>query len=372
MLRLWRIRWNLIRLLIAAFCLWTLGSDAASRAARLTLAHFPDADMLAEVRTLRAEGKFDEAILVADAAISSNRGERAKALIDERDAAQRDRDSLWRKAKDAGRGAATGSGDSLEALAGAVAADFFLVGDVRDLAIQGYRGVTGQETDELIILLSTVGVATTLAPEVDWAPSILKALRKLGAMSDNLAHTLLNMLRRGDKANLARVFGDIDDLALRAGPGGAAALIKHADDPADIARIRAFAVARPHGAFTMYRTGREGVSLLRAAEGPTSSARRAADAATLAARKGPAARAFLGSKAGRVLIRPHPFVGVAKAFTKGNLADVIARAVERMDPTAWWLVPLLAAWCGVEALWLSRRVLAPRHTSPVQSEPRRE
>lgn len=364
MLRLWRIRWNLIRLLIAAFCLWTLGSDAASRAARLTLAQFPDADMLAEVRTLREEGKFDEAILVADAAIANNRGEQAKALIDERDAAQRERDSLWRKAKDAGRGAVTGSGDSLEALAGAIAADFFLVGDIRDLTIQGYRGVTGQETDELIILLSGVGVATTLAPEVDWAPSILKALRKLGAMSDNLAHTLLSWLRKGDKANLDRVFKDVDDLALRAGPGGAAALIKHADDPADIARMRAFAGARPHGAFTMYRTGREGVSLLRAAEGSATSTRRAANAVSLAAKKGPAARAFLGSKAGRVLIRPHPFVGVAKAFTKGNLADVVARAVERLDPTAWWLVPALAAWCAVEGFWLARRLFAKRAAPP--------
>ena len=360
MLRLWRIRWNLVRLLIAAFCLWTLGSDAASRAARLTLAHFPDADMLAEVRSLREAGKFDEAILVADAAIASSSSDRAKALIDERDAAQRDRDSLWRKAKDVGRGAVTGSGDSLEALAGAVAADFFLVGDLRDLTIQGYRGVTGQETDELIILLSSVGVATTLAPEVDWAPSILKALRKVGAMSENLAHTLLRWLRKGEKANLERVFKDVDELAVRAGPGGAAALIKHADDPGDIARIRAFAGARPHGAFTMYRTGREGVSLVRAAEGSASSARRAADAVTTAAKKGPAARAFLGSKAGRMLIRPHPLVGVAKAFSKGNLADLVARAVERLDPTAWWLVPLLAAWCAVEAFWLTRRLFATR------------
>lgn len=371
MLGLWRIRWNLIRVLIAAFCLWTLGSDAASRAARLTLAQIPDADMLGDVRALRAQGKFDEAILVADAAIASNRGDRAKALIDERDAAQRERDSLWRRAKDAGRGAAMGSGDSLEALAGAVAADFFLIGDIRDLTIQGYRGATGRETDELIILLSGIGVATTMAPEVDWAPSILKALRKLGAMSDNLAHTLLTWLRRGDQASLSRVFRDVDDLAVRAGPGGATALIKHADDPADIARMRAFAAARPQGAFTMYRTGREGVSLLRAAEGSGASTRRATDAATSAARKGPAARALLGSKAGRVLIRPHPIVGVAKALTKGNLGDLVARAVERLDPAAWWLVPVLAAWCGVEAFWLTRRVLARRRNSSVRSdEPR--
>lgn len=360
MLRLWRIRWNLVRLFVAAFCLWTLGSDAASRAARLTLARLPDADMLIEVRTLRERGKFDEAILVADAAIASNTGERAKALIDERDAAQRERDSLWRKAKDVGRGAVTGSGDSLESLAGAVAADFFLIGDIRDLTIQGYRGVTGQETDELIILLSSVGVATTLAPEVDWAPSILKALRKAGTMSEHLAETLLRWLRKGEKANLERVFKDVDELAVRAGPGGAAALVKHADDPGDIARISAFAAARPHGAFTMYRTGREGVSLVRAAEGSATSARRAADAVATAAKKGPEARAFLGSKAARVLIRPHPIVGVAKAFSKGTLGDVIARAVERFDPTAWWLVPLLAAWCGVEVLWLARRLVGRR------------
>ena len=377
LLAIWRIRWNLIRLFAAAFCLWTLGVDTAARAGRLALANLPGFDYIAEVRTLRAQGRFDEALLVADAGLRNTTGDTAKTLIDERELAQKNRDSTLRMFNSIAAGAVTGKGDSLEGLAGAVVADFFVVGDIRDLAIQGYNAVTGKQTDEVIVLLSTAGLVTTLAPLADWAPAVLKALRRSGAMSERLAEALIKMIRSERKSDLAKVFEDVDDLAKRASPVSAMAILKHADSPEDIAALAKFAGSREGASFALYATGREGAQIVRTIEAGTAaartvaragsrtgenvvSARRASDAVMVASTKGTAGRAFLRSKAARAMMKPHALVGITKGIAKGTLGDMLSRAVERLDPKAWWIVPLLAAWCGVEVVWIVKRVRGKR------------
>ncbi len=49
-------------------------------------------------------------------------------------------------------------------------ADLLVVGDVRDLAIQGVHYIADGEADELIVLLSGVGLVTTLVPGTDIVP----------------------------------------------------------------------------------------------------------------------------------------------------------------------------------------------------------
>lgn len=53
-----------------------------------------------------------------------------------------------------------GAHDSLEGWIGAVAADFFIVGDVRDLVIEGGELALDGESDEVILALSGIGLAT--------------------------------------------------------------------------------------------------------------------------------------------------------------------------------------------------------------------
>jgi hypothetical protein len=382
----WRARWSVVRLLVACFCLWSVGADAASRAARLALAELPGFDYVGEIRTLREAGRFDEAMLVADAGLRATSGEGARAILAEREATAAARDSVARRAGDALAGAITGKGESLEGLAGAVAADFFVVGDIRDLAIQGYRAAMGQETDEVIVLLSGVGLITTVAPAVDVAPGLLKALRRAGMMSDRLAASLVRALRaaareagdakaaRGPATEaLARGLGDVEDLVKRAGAGPASSLLRHADTLDDAGVMRRFvagpSATRGVGAvFALKATGREGVGLLRAAEDApglsvaarAAGQRRAQDAVLTAATRAEGGRAFLGSRAARALIRPHPAVGLTKGLWKGTLGDGLARLVERLDSRAWWIVPLLAAWCAFEVVllwWRVRRVV---------------
>lgn len=85
-----------------------------------------------------------------------------------------------RSVKHFGSGAATGDADNSEAMMGAVVADMTVVGDVRDLVIEGNKMVEGEEPDMLMVSLSTVGVATTVYPVADVGVSVTKAAVRQG------------------------------------------------------------------------------------------------------------------------------------------------------------------------------------------------
>lgn len=371
--RLWRSRWCLLRLALALFVLWVLLADAGARLARLTYAALPGFDYAAEVRHLRAQGRFGEALMVADAglqhaddprdqpdpdALARLRRERERTLDEQR--------SWLRRAGEVGLGALVGTGDSLEALLGAIAADFFIVGDVRDLLIQGARLALDGDTDEVILALSSIGLVTTLAPQFDWAPAILKAARKSGTLAAALGDQIVRLARAGRHDALARILADTRTLAARASPGGAARLLRHADSADDLAALARFVEKHPDGAFALHVTGADGARLITRAAArspaPALAARTLPDAPAhavlLAARKGSAGVAWLRAGAWQRMLRPHPILGVLKAIWKGNAPDALAELLRRADRHAWWLTAAAAAWAALESLTLARRLRA--------------
>ncbi|MFM9995144.1 MAG: hypothetical protein ACKVU4_05020 [Phycisphaerales bacterium] len=386
-----RARWNVARLLAAAVLLWVLVGDTPARLARLHYASLPEFDAAAEVRFLRAAGRYGEAIMVADAAIESAKlrakssngdGEGADSaaagglrlippdaaalaeLETERAKTIAEQSSYLRRATDLGMGAISGTGGSLEGLVGAVAADFFIVGDVRDLVIQGGRLVLDGETDEVILVLSGVGLATTLAPEIDWVPSILKTARKAGTLTKGLSAFIIRSIRGAKFDELRDLLLNVRTLARRASPGGAVRLLAHADDPADVARLARFVENQPAGAFALHVTSREGATLLKAADAATPAAKAATEqAVVLAARKGTLGTAWLRTGAWKRMLKPHALVGVAKMLYKGNAEDLARRIAAAIDPRARWLIPVAAAWVFVEIVWLGRKVAGGRRAA---------
>lgn len=371
---LWRCRWNAARLAAACFLLWVFGVDASARAGRVMMRALPAFDHAAEVRSLRLEGRFGEAVLVADGALASPSLEEAarREVEAERSAAIAERDSWLRRAKDAGLGALTGRGETLERLVGAVASDFFLVGDLRDLVIQGGRQLLDGESDEVIVLLSVAGVVTTLAPEIDWVPSVLKAARRGRSLSEPLAAWLRDAIRAGRRDDLAKAFGDVRRLAGAGSPGAAARLLRHADSPDDLAMLARFAESHgPRGLGALHVGGAEAASLLRTARAlPAYGAAHLERAVIRAADKGPAGVRLLASPAGRALRRPHPLVGLLKGVYKGNAEALATRLLDRYDPAAWWIVPLTASWALVEGAWLVARCRGAARRPPVTAAAR--
>lgn len=360
---LWRARWNVLRLAVASFLLWALAADTGARLARLQLSKLPDFDYASEVAFLRAAGRYGEAVMVADAGLAGA-SEGAKSSIQrERDLTVAEQGSYLRRAKDLGLGALSGKGTSIESLIGAVAADFFVVGDIRDLVIQSGRYVIDGETDKVVLVLSGIGVATTLAPELDWVPSVLKAARKAGAMTRGMGEYLLKAAKSGSKDSLIAVCRDVRRLAEHASPGGAARLLRLAETPEDLARIARFAEREPAGAFALHVAGKEGAEIVKDAERAGAAAMGSERALVMAAGKGDRGIAWLRMGAWHALARPHFLVGLAKGLWKGNVEALAARIAEAIDPRAWWIVPLLAAWTFLELGLVVRRFARPRPLS---------
>lgn len=348
----WRSRWCLLRLAVAITLLALFALDFDRAMARLRLQALPDMDFAAEVRSLTAQGRLGEAVVVADAGLAAAGPDQATAepIRVAREQAQAEQASWLRSAREVGLGALTGRGESAERLVGAVASDFFLVGDVRDLVLQGVQQATTGDADEVIVALSTLGIVTTLAPEIDWAPSILKAARKAGALSAKLQAHILDAVKGRKVTQVQSLCADAATLSTHLSPGGAIKAMRGAQDAEDLAALAAFVNRRASGsgaALAVHVAGPEAAQVARA--GNALAEARFIDAA----RKGKPGIAWFTSAAGKAAIKPHALLGLGKGLWKGNLTALAERIVERLGPQAWWIIPLLCVWTLLElgCLW---------------------
>ena len=173
------------------------------------LALLPDADLAAIADTHWANGYRDSAISVlrysedikqADLAQDPNARSGVvassplhKQLLHEYSSSLADESSIDGRLWKLGSGAVTGEIDSWEAMAGSTVADLFVVGDIRDIIMQSF---VVDDTDEFILTLSAVGIATTVWPPADPAISMLKAAQK----SKSIADPIVNQISRAGKA----------------------------------------------------------------------------------------------------------------------------------------------------------------------------
>ena len=358
--RLWKSRWSFIRLTIAIVLLVVALGDNPARLVRMQLASLPSFDYLGEAHRLRMDKRYGEALMVVDEGIADAPTEVAQPLLRERELIVSERDSIYRRIKDVGKGALTGRGDSIEELVGAVGADMLVVGDVRDLLLQSAHWAIDGEADPVILSLSAVGLATTIAPEVDWGVSLMKIGKKMGALSGKMGEALARMAKRGAKVageekQLTKVAEDVGEIAAHSSPAGAIRIMRYTDDPADLEKIAKFLKKERGAAFALHVAGKEGVRLVKdGAEG--------GEALILAARKGDRGLAWLRSGNAR-LFRPHPLIGLSKSMYKGTAPQLFNRVVnDYMDPLGAWIIIGLAGWTCLEAciLWTRLVVSSPK------------
>lgn len=98
----------------------------------------------------------------------------------------------WRYGKDFAAGFATGDASSPASIVGTMAADYLIVGDLRDIAIEGPKAISGQDYDKLVLGLSLFGVAT-LVPgtgPIDVGASVVKTAKRAGKLSAGLTNSL--------------------------------------------------------------------------------------------------------------------------------------------------------------------------------------
>ena len=172
----------------------------------------PDYNYIPEIRKLIVQEKYGEAGVLCEDVISCNLPgkEEAKLL---RDLCDEQKNAVHLRIWRACRAFVTGnSGNSIEEAGGAIVSDMMMYGDLRDLILQGYFRITGKETDWFIVALSSAGLLTEAIDAVDWCPALLKALRKVGSVSEPLAKDIIQAAKKSSTAvpllkNIRIVFG---------------------------------------------------------------------------------------------------------------------------------------------------------------------
>ncbi len=156
------------------------------------LAELPDADLRAQAEELAKEGDYISAVTLLEYIIENDMGDKAAAelLLEEYIGEIAFQDSALGKLYSGGKGFVTGEVTDFSSLAGSTTGDLVLWGDIRDL---GKELVFEDEADPVIVILSAGGLLTTAVPiGGDQAASLLKAVKKVGALSE----PLLNVLKK--------------------------------------------------------------------------------------------------------------------------------------------------------------------------------
>ncbi len=152
-------------------------------------------------------------------------------------------------------GAVTGEPADLFSLMGSLSLDLFVIGDIRDIAVQGWKQMHYGTGDEIVLALSATGLATTLMPHMDWAPALLKALKRVGALNARLIRTLKvtsrQALRTGDFRKLSVIVKDVGDVAWRLGPGPLRGAMPAVETAADLSKLADAAKVNAPGTYVL-------------------------------------------------------------------------------------------------------------------------
>jgi hypothetical protein len=345
-----RILASLVRVGAAAALVWTCWQDRPAIQARDDFEALPPFDYAFEAGELFKQNRFTEALLLVDEGLA--RDPANNRLLIMKQGLELERKDWMRQMALGGRGAVTGRGTETAELAGAVIADLFVFGDIRDLIIETGTWLQGGDADDMIVALSAGGILLTVSPSVDLGAAVLKTARKMGAVSDGLARAVAEAaqkaLRTGKLDALKQVTDDVGALATRAKPAGAVKILRHVDDPATLRRVVKFSES-PDGLHALMIDPRTTLRWLK------SSWRHAEPWLLKAAARGKAGLEYL-SRNSSMMFRAHPLAGLLKGLYKGNVPGLLLDLGQR------WSLPILGfawGWLLYEGVLLLARVFGP-------------
>lgn len=219
-------------------------------------------------------------------------------------------------------GAVTGEPEDIPSLLGSLSLDLFVVGDIRDLAVQGYKEWQYDDGDKLILGLSAVGLATSLTPVLDWAPAVMKGFKRSGALTPGftkaLGRTSADAMKTRKFGALADVAADFGKATKRLGPGPMKGAMKAVDSERSLKRLANAAAVNPAATYSVASLmGKRGIKLIRI-DGKN-----------------------IGKVAGHIKV--------------GSRLVKSLRKTTRVVPDGWLWGAMLAGWFLLAALFLRRR-----------------
>ncbi len=152
-------------------------------------------------------------------------------------------------------GALTGEASDTTSLLGSLTLDMLVLGDIRDLLVQGYKEFDSGQGDEVIMGLSTVGLLLTLAPELSWAPSLFKTFWRGKRVSEPFQKQItqgLSIARRtGDYSALKRMMSQFTEVVDGLGTGPAMSVFKRVKSSEDLLLLAKKAKIAPMETYTL-------------------------------------------------------------------------------------------------------------------------
>ena len=267
--------------------------------------------------------------------------------------------------KKIGEGLIKGKSDeTIGNVTGAVS-DFLVIGDIRDLSIEGWKYVKGEEVDEALVALSAIGVASTTAQVASAAGAVttggaaaptvaasttaktsivmLKTAKKLG----KLPKWLLKGIKEAaiavkESKSIAKLTDLFDDVYKLAKTKGGLEILSKTTDAASLKKMANFADKFGDNSLMMIKLG--GEKVLRAGE-------KIQDAhvikqATAYGENGVALLNRVGANKFMKIMKIMPKKGLAKIGWKHRLA--LPNLLHKLLPT--WALYVLA-FSGI-AIWL--------------------
>lgn len=217
--------------------------------------------------------------------LAQDRGIKLPPGVTERvEAAVADENSTVSTARRFAAGFVTGEVNDMASLSGTVAGDLFVYGDIRDVVREGKRLAMGEDADQLVLGLASVGLVVTAATfasvggatPVRAGLSMVKDARKVGHLGAGLTEwagrsargvvdapmlqkavatasitrpgQTLSAMKAAFKAEkagaLVRLAKDVGRLSEKAGTRGALDVLRIADGPKDVARAARLAESK--------------------------------------------------------------------------------------------------------------------------------
>lgn len=176
-------------------------------------------------------------------------------------------ESLPINSQDFLKGAMSGEADNGSALLGALALDLFVIGDVRDLLVQGFKELSNQDGDKIILALSATGLSLALLPEFHWAPAIMKGLKRSDSFSQPFTKSLTklarNSLKTGDFKPLAGVVSNFARASSTLGLAPIKGAMKAVHSPDDLKKLAGAASISPQDTYAIAQlSGQRGIKIL--------------------------------------------------------------------------------------------------------------
>ena len=337
-MRLYRIILKLLLLIPAVFILIILCEYHIRESEHQELYEIPEYNYVPEVKKLIYLNRFGEAEeLCRDIILQDLPGaEEAKVL---HKLCKNESKSASRRIGLVLNGFIKGSANSLEEAGGALVSDLIIYGDIRDLLMQGYFKITGQETDPLIVLLSTAGLATSLLQTADWVPAAMKILVKTGAVTAHFRRTMTRMLRtvlKNGKAGkpVIECFDDLAGLIKRNSFPRTARFMKYINTPKELAFYRKLTAKSSSMPYLILTAGKKNGAYVIAKFGNSRVGNKLLEAA---ARRGPAGVAWLSRY--KVVRTAKWSARIAKAIHTGHAGRFFYHTLRTFPASKWIFLP---------------------------------